>query len=150
MSKKVIRRLTAMLSAIVISLASALAAPQAVVDVQAAPVIARGIDVSHYQGAINWTAVANSGITFAFVRVGTSNTIDTQYINNLQGAAAAGLRVGVYWYTYAMSPEQAASEASLLLQLIAPYQVSFPVVIDIARRLLTWLSSRRSSTHSVL
>lgn len=131
MSKKVIRRLTAMLSAIVISLASALAAPQAVVNVQAAPVIARGIDVSHYQGAINWSAVANSGISFAFVRVGTSNTIDTQYINNLQGAAAAGLRVGVYWYTYAMSPEQAASEANLLLQLIAPYQVSFPVVIDI-------------------
>ncbi len=131
MSKKVIRRLTAMVTALVISLVSAFAAPQASIDVSAAPVIAKGIDVSHYQGAINWTAVAQSGISFAFVRVGTSKTIDTQYINNLQGAAAAGLRVGVYWYSYAMSAEQAANEAYLLLQLIAPYQVSFPVVIDI-------------------
>ncbi len=131
MSKKVIRRITAVVCALVISIATAFSTPQAAIDAQAAPVLARGIDVSHYQGAINWTAVAQSGITFAFVRVGTSNTIDTQYVNNLTGAAAAGLRVGVYWYTYAMSAEQAASEANLLLQLIAPYQVSFPVVIDI-------------------
>lgn len=131
MSKRVLKRLTAVVAAIAISFTAAIISPDTSIEAKASPVIANGIDVSHYQGVINWTAVAASGISFAFVRVGTSNTIDTQYINNLTGAAAAGLRVGVYWYTYAMSAEQAASEANLLLQLIAPYQVSFPVVIDI-------------------
>ena len=101
------------------------------IKAEAAGAVAQGIDVSSYQGVINWQAVKNSGVTFAFVRVGTSKTIDTQYINNLQGAAAAGIRTGVYFYTYATTPEQAANEAALVLQLIAPYQVSFPVAIDI-------------------
>ena len=96
MSNKVIRRITAVVTALVISVAASFAAPQAAMEAQAAPVLARGIDVSHYQGPINWTAVAQSGITFAFVRVGTSNTIDTQYVNNLTGAAAAGLRAIVF------------------------------------------------------
>ena len=105
--------------------------PGAGIRAEAAGAVGQGIDVSSYQGVINWQAVKNSGVTFAFVRVGTSQTIDKQYINNLQGAAAAGIRTGVYFYTYATTPEQAANEAALVLQLIAPYQVSFPVAIDI-------------------
>ena len=124
-------RMIAMSAAAVLSATAFFTVPTSTLRVDAAVPIAQGIDVSHYQGAINWTAVANSGIKFAFVRVGTSNTIDTQYINNLKGAAAAGLRVGVYWYTYATTPEQVAQEANLVVQLIAPYQISYPVVLDL-------------------
>lgn len=128
--KKAIKRISTFVLALAAAAVVALS-PAAVEPVMAAGAIAQGIDVSSYQGVINWQAVKNSGITFAFIRVGTSRTIDTQYINNLQGAAAAGIKTGVYYYTYSTTPEQAANEAALVLQLIAPYQVSFPVAIDI-------------------
>ncbi|MEG1847653.1 MAG: GH25 family lysozyme [Lachnospiraceae bacterium] len=97
----------------------------------AAP-IATGIDVSKYQGAINWQAVKSSGVSFAFVRVGTTKKgIDPTFATNIQGAAAAGLRTGVYIYSYATNAAEAVAEANAVLQSIAPYTVSFPVVIDI-------------------
>jgi GH25 family lysozyme M1 (1,4-beta-N-acetylmuramidase) len=93
-------------------------------------VIAEGIDVSHYQGQIDWQQVAASGISFAFVRAGTSNTADEEFAANMTGAAQAGIRTGVYWYTYAMNTDEMAKEARHVLEVIEPYQVSFPVVLD--------------------
>ncbi len=124
------KMITTALAAVLAAGTLALTAPQSSITADAAAPV-QGIDVSHYQGAINWQAVKAAGINFAFIRVGTSKTIDTQYIANLQGAAAAGLKTGVYFYTYATTPEQAANEAALVCAMIAPYQVSFPVVIDI-------------------
>ena len=91
----------------------------------------QGIDVSAYQGAVNWQAVKASGIQFAFVRIGTSKTIDRFYPANLNGAAAVGIRAGAYWYTYAASVDQARAEAQLMVSLMQNYPVSFPVAIDI-------------------
>ncbi len=92
----------------------------------------RGIDVSVYQGNVNWQAVAADGISFAFVRVGTTKKgMDAQFANNMNGATAAGIRTGVYIYSYATSVEAAAAEANIVLQAIQGYTVSFPVVIDI-------------------
>ena len=97
----------------------------------AAP-IATGIDVSYHNGIVNWQAVKNSGINFAFVRVAsTKSGIDRQFVNNITGANAAGLRVGVYIYSYATTVEGAINEANIVLNAIAPYTVSFPVVYDI-------------------
>lgn len=97
----------------------------------AAP-IATGIDVSYHNGVVNWQAVKNSGINFAFVRVAsTKSGIDAQFVNNITGANAAGLRVGVYIYSYATTVEGAIAEANIVLNAIAPYTVSFPVVYDI-------------------
>ena len=91
-----------------------------------------GIDVSKYQGAINWSAVAASGISFAFIKAGSTNKgMDPYFVSNVQGAQAAGVRTGVYIYSYATTPEQAAAEAELLLQWIEPYNINFPVAIDI-------------------
>lgn len=94
--------------------------------------IARGIDVSKHNGAINWSQVAASGVQFTFIKVGSTNSgIDPQFAANITGAQAAELKTGVYIYSYATTPEQAANEANLVLQWIAPYTVNYPVVFDI-------------------
>lgn len=94
--------------------------------------IARGIDVSKHNGAVNWSQVAASGVQFTFIKAGSTNSgIDPQFAANITGAQAAGLKTGVYIYSYAVTPEQAANEANLLLEWIAPYTVNYPVVFDI-------------------
>lgn len=96
------------------------------------PEVAVGIDVSKYQGTINWQQVKASGIRFAMIRVGTTKKgLDDQFINNINGANAAGIRTGIYIYSYATTPEAAAAEANQVLAWIAPYTVTFPVAIDI-------------------
>lgn len=104
--------------------------PLTQMKVEAAPVT--GIDVSVYQGDINWSAVKASGVQFAFVRVGTTKKgIDAKFAQNMAGANAAGIRTGVYIYSYATTVEAAAYEANLVLQSVQPYTVSFPIAIDI-------------------
>ncbi|RKM59932.1 hypothetical protein D6855_09135 [Butyrivibrio sp. CB08] len=96
------------------------------------PEVAVGIDVSKYQGGINWGQVAGQGVRFAMIRVGTTKKgLDEQFINNINGANAAGIRTGIYIYSYATTPEAAAAEANQVLAWIAPYTVTFPVAIDI-------------------
>jgi glucan-binding YG repeat protein len=96
------------------------------------PEVALGIDVSKYQGGINWQQVRNAGVRFAMIRVGTTKKgLDEQFVNNINGANAAGIRTGIYIYSYATTPEQAAAEANQVLAWIAPYAVTFPVAIDI-------------------
>ncbi|MCR4901676.1 MAG: hypothetical protein K6A23_02370 [Butyrivibrio sp.] len=106
--------------------------PAASHKAEAAAEVAYGIDVAKYQGNINWQQVKASGVKFAFIRVGTTKKgLDEQFVNNINGANAAGIRAGVYIYSYATTVEQAAAEANLVLQWIAPYTVSFPVAFDI-------------------
>ncbi len=94
--------------------------------------VAVGIDVSKYQGGINWQQVRNQGIRFAMIRVGTTKKgLDEQFVNNINGANAAGVRTGIYIYSYATTPEAAAAEANQVLAWIAPYTVTFPIAIDI-------------------
>ena len=93
---------------------------------------ALGIDVSKYQGAINWGAVPSSGVTYAFIKVGsTKSGIDPAFAANVAGAQAAGIRTGVYIYSYATSVEGAINEANLVLQWIEGYNINFPVAYDI-------------------
>ncbi len=94
--------------------------------------IARGIDVSKHNLAIDWSKVPSSGVSFAFVKAGSTNSgVDPYFDVNMQGASAAGLRTGVYLYSYATTVEQAQNEADLLMQWIGNYTVSYPVVYDI-------------------
>ncbi len=96
----------------------------------------RGIDVSKWQGSIDWSAVAASGINFAIIRVGyrgssTGVLVEDPYFKqNIAGARKAGIKVGVYFFTQAISEAEAVEEASMVLTLIAGYQVSYPVFID--------------------
>ena len=97
----------------------------------------RGVDVSEWQKEIDWKAVRNDGIEFAFVRVGargygsTGKLIeDKLYKENIQGALDAGLQVGVYIFSQAITPEEAVEEAQFLLERIGEYDISLPLVFD--------------------
>ena len=95
-----------------------------------------GIDVSEHQYDIDWEKVAADGIDFAMIRVGyrgsTAGQIytDEYFEKNIAGATAAGLKVGVYFYSQAINAEEAAEEAAFVLNAIRPYRVTFPVVFD--------------------
>lgn len=100
----------------------------------------KGIDVSKFQGAIDWSKVAGDGVEFAFIRVGnrgwgSSGTLmeDPYFDANMQGALKAGIKVGVYIYSQAITEEEAVEEANFVLEKIAPYNVECPVVFDVEK-----------------
>ena len=97
-----------------------------------------GIDVSKWNDKINWQAVANAGVKFAFVRAGVGAakggfTLDPKFAVNVNGAHENGIGVGVYMYSYARSVEAAQKEAAGLLAAIEAYRdkITWPVVYDI-------------------
>ncbi len=95
-----------------------------------------GVDVSKYQGTIDWNQVAASGVEFAIIRVGyrgyTAGTVclDSQFYANIEGALAAGLKVGVYFFSQAITVDEAKEEAQFVLSAIQGYNVTFPVAFD--------------------
>lgn len=99
----------------------------------------KGIDVSSHQGDIDWKLVAQDGVEFAIIRVGfrgygTGKLVeDEKFEDNIQGAAAAGIRVGVYFFSQAVTEEEVLEEANLVLEKIAPYQLDCPVVFDVEK-----------------
>ncbi len=96
-----------------------------------------GIDVSTYQGVVDWNAVKASGVEFAFIRVGfrgwgdegTLRT-DAYFERNIKGAIAAGIDCGVYFYTQAITTAEAVEEARYVLNLIKGYKLTYPVAFD--------------------
>ena len=100
-----------------------------------------GIDVSRYQGSINWPQVAAGGQQFAIIRLGSSNNgglyVDPYFLQNVNGAHAAGLRVGAYYYTYARSQSAVADELSLFLNVLEGLQLEYPVFVDVEDSSLT-------------
>ena len=92
----------------------------------------KGIDVSQWQGSIDWQAVKNDGIQFAFVRAGHgTHTLDTYFQQNMTNAAAAGIPTGVYFYSTAQNEAQAVQDAQFVIRSMKGYLVSYPVVIDL-------------------
>ena len=98
--------------------------------------VLRGIDVSEFQNTVNWKLVKADGIDFVIVRVGgrlmQSGTIfeDKRFHENVQGALAAGLKVGVYFFSQAITEEEGLEEAEFVLSLIKDYDLDMPVVMD--------------------
>lgn len=95
----------------------------------------KGIDVSSHQGLIDWAKVKAAGIEFAIIRAGYGkyeSQVDSRFEQNAFGALSAGLHVGVYWFSYATSPDEAREEAKLCADTIAPYKgkFDFPVYFD--------------------
>ncbi|RDB61621.1 glycoside hydrolase [Gordonibacter sp. 28C] len=95
-----------------------------------------GVDVSDHQGAVDWNAVASDGVEFAMVRVGnrgyTEGVLyaDDRYAENIEGATDAGLDVGAYFFSQAVSVEEAREEAEFVLNLLAGRHLALPVVYD--------------------
>lgn len=97
-----------------------------------------GIDVSHWQKEIDWEQVKESGVDFAMIRLGYRGyeqgglNLDSYATANLDGAIAAGLDVGVYFFSQAITPEEAEEEAYFVLEHLEPYKdyITMPVVFD--------------------
>lgn len=95
-----------------------------------------GIDVSSHQGQIDWNAVADSGVQFAIVRLGyrsygdgTLHT-DQRARENLEGARAAGLQVGAYFFSQALNEAEAETEAALALGILGDFELDLPLAYD--------------------
>ena len=97
--------------------------------------MAKGIDVSTWQGNINFNQVKASGIDFVIMRAGYGNAVkDNWFEENYRKAKAAGLNVGAYWYSYASSVEGAKLEAQGCAKVIAGKQFEFPIYFDIEEK----------------
>ncbi len=96
-----------------------------------------GIDVSKWNGAIDWNAVKAAGVEFVIIRVGYRGSSagalidDAMFTTNIQGAKAAGLKVGVYFVTQAVNDVEAVYEASMVLDRIKGYSLDYPVFLDV-------------------
>ena len=96
-----------------------------------------GIDVSSHQKSIDWSAVKNSGVKFAVIQVGyrgyeTGALMDDAYFEeNIQGAIENGIDVGVYFFSQAVSAEEARAEADFVLERVKKYKLQLPIVFDL-------------------
>ncbi len=107
-----------------------------IVDRYKTPKTKIGIDISHWQGDIDFQRVKDAGVEFVFIRVGTQKGIkgeyylDEKFVQNIEGFNKVGIPTGVYFYSYANSKKVAIKEANWVLQHIKNYEVSLPVVFD--------------------
>ncbi|MDO4174394.1 MAG: GH25 family lysozyme [Eubacteriales bacterium] len=99
--------------------------------------IETGVDVSKWNGDIDWEKVKDDGISFAIIRVGNRSTgssgslmEDPLYDDNMQGAAEAGIPVGVYVFSQALTTEEAVAEANFALERVKGYDITLPIVMD--------------------
>ena len=99
----------------------------------------KGIDVSTFQGDIDWEKVAADGVEFAFIRTvfrgyGSGKLVeDETFEKNIEGAIGAGIKVGVYVFSQAINEAEIREEANLVLEKIAPYKITCPVVFDVEK-----------------
>ena len=98
----------------------------------------KGIDVSKFQGNIDWSLVKEDGVEYAFIRMGYRGygssgklVTDENFEKNIQGATSNGIDVGVYFFSQAVNEEEAIEEANYVLEAIKDYDVTYPVVVDI-------------------
>jgi len=95
-----------------------------------------GVDVSFYQGEIDWNAAAADGVDFAMIRLGYRGytegklNLDSRFEANIRGALDAGVEVGVYFFSQATTPEEAEEEASFVLGALEGYDLTYPVAFD--------------------
>ncbi len=99
----------------------------------------KGIDVSKHNGNIDWNQVKGAGIGFAMIRCGYRGSssgvhvVDPMYQTNMNGAIQAGLGVGVYFFSQAVNVQEAVEEASLVIDLLSGYSLSYPVYLDVEK-----------------
>jgi len=96
-----------------------------------------GIDVSKWNGTIDWKAVKNSGVSYVIIRCGYRGSSqgmlvkDPKFQSNIAGAIAADIKVGVYFFTQAVDEVEAVEEASFVLDMVKGYKISYPIFLDV-------------------
>lgn len=101
----------------------------------------KGIDVSRYQGDINWKKVKADGVEYAFIRVGLRGygtgeiVLDEKFEKNVKGAFSAGVKVGVYFFSQAITEQEAIEEAEFVIEQLEPYKdmITYPVAMDVEK-----------------
>lgn len=110
----------------------------------------RGVDVSKYQGSIDWAKVKAAGIDFAMIRVGARGygsaqlMLDDNFVTNIMGARAAGLETGAYFFSQATTEEEAVEEANFTVGALMNYGATYPVAIDVE-----WIENDRARTDDL-
>lgn len=95
-----------------------------------------GIDVSYYQGSIDWVKVKEAGVEFVIIRLGYRGyetgdiCLDKEFENYIQGASEAGIDIGVYFFSQAVTVEEALEEAEFVKENIEAWEITYPVVYD--------------------
>lgn len=95
-----------------------------------------GLDISHWQGDVDFDALKTAGVEFVFLRVGTStgidgeNILDKKFLQNITGANEVGIPVGLYFYSYANTEERAISDAKWVIEQIKDYKIDLPIAFD--------------------
>ena len=95
-----------------------------------------GIDVSRYQGTIDWTQVKEVGVDFAILRLGYRGygtgkiVLDNTFYQNLEGALENDIEVGVYFFSQAISPAEAEEEAQYCMNALKGYDITYPIIFD--------------------
>ncbi len=95
-----------------------------------------GIDVSKWQGDIDFDKLKDAGVEFVIIRIGTTAgmdgeyVIDPKFIQNMEGATRVGMDVGLYFYSYAYSKESALKDAEWVIEQIKDYDISLPIAFD--------------------
>ena len=109
--------------------------------------VKKGIDVSQYQGTIDWERVKASGIDFAIIRCGygmnQTDQDDNQWLRNVSECERLGIPYGVYLYSHANTVEKARSEADHVIRLIEDRKLSYPVYYDLEEDSLSKLSNSK-------
>lgn len=103
-------------------------------------VFARGIDISHWQGAVDWKLAAADDISFAMLGTRYKGGIDPYFREFAEGAQANGIKIGAYIYSYAMDVAGAEAEADFILDLVKDYPISYPIAYDLEDRSQAGLS----------
>ncbi len=97
----------------------------------------KGVDVSTFQGKVDWKKVKKAGMEFAIIRLGFRGyesgkiVLDSQFENNIEGCIDAGLDTGVYFFTEALNEKEAIEEAEFVIENLKDYKINMPVVIDV-------------------
>jgi len=110
--------------------------------------VASGVDVSVWQGKIDWEKMKASGINYAMIRAGYGNLstqTDKYFEANVEGAEKAGMDFGAYWYSYASSPEDAVLEAKACLEVIKGHKFAYPIYYCIEDQCFASMSSKEIS-----
>ena len=99
--------------------------------------VAMGIDVSQWQGTIDWSKLKKTDVSFVMLRLGYGKgrygskgcTVDKRFAEYVDGAVNAGIPIGIYFYSYATTPQQALKEAEFTIEKLNEIPVSLPVTI---------------------
>ena len=90
-----------------------------------------GVDVSQWQGNIDWERAKAAGIEFAMLRAGFGqNSVDPQFKRNITECNRLGIPCGVYWFSYAYTADMAKREAQCVLKTVEPYRLEYPIAFD--------------------